>query len=172
MNPPEGLRGLVAAVGASLAALSLALSPVAARDATAQVDAPALWRVDDPKGRVFLFGSFHLLPVDVKWRTAAVESALKEAAVVIFETDFAELQASQALLARYGRLPPGQTLRSVLPRGIHAELEKTAVEIGVPPPSLEPLRAWVAALNLGMQLIVSQGFDPNLGVEKQIRSWA
>ena len=172
MKLPEGLRGLVAAIGASLAALSLTLSPVATRNATAQVDGPALWRVDGPKGRVFLFGSFHLLPADVKWRTPAVESALKEAAVVVFETDFTELQASQALLARYGRLPPGQTLRSVLPRGIHAELEKTAVELGVPPPSLEPLRPWLAALTLGMQLIVSQGFDPNHGVEQQVLSWA
>ncbi len=122
MKLPEGLRGLVAAIGASLAALSLALSPVATRNATAQVDAPALWRVDGPKGRVFLFGSFHLLPADVKWRTPAVE--------------------------------------------------KTAVELGVPPPSLEPLRPWLAALTLGMQLIVSQGFDPNHGVEQQVLWWA
>src|SRR5438876_3317844 len=172
MKLPEGLRGLVAAIGASLAALSLALSPVATRNATAQVDGPALWRVDGPKGRVFLFGSFHLLPADVKWRTPAVESALNGAAVVVFETDFTELQASQALLARYGRLPPGQTLRSVLPRGIHAELEKTATDLGVPPPSLEPLRPWLAALTLGVQFVVKQGFDPNNGVEQQVIAWA
>jgi len=172
MKGPAGLRGVLAAIGASLAALSLAFSPAATRDAAAQVDSPALWRVTGPKGKVFLFGSFHLLPADVKWRTPAVESALKEAAVVVFETDFANAQASQALLARYGRLPPGQTLRSVLPGRIHAELEKTALDLGVPPPSLEPLRPWLAALTLGLQLIVSQGFDPNHGVERQVLSWA
>src|SRR6266852_6431848 len=110
MKPPGGLRGLVAAIGASLAALSIAFSPVATRDAAAQADAPALWRIAGPKGNVFLFGSFHLLPADVKWRTPAVESALNGAAVMVFETDFAGAQDSQALIAKYGLLPPGQTL--------------------------------------------------------------
>jgi uncharacterized protein YbaP (TraB family) len=175
MKAPEGLRGLVAAIGASLAALSLAFSPVATRDAAAQADAPALWKVDRPKGRVFLFGSFHLLPAGVQWRTPAVESALNEAAVVVFETDFAGAQdprVSQALIAKYGLLPPGQTLRSVLSASTHAELERTATVLGVPPPSLAPLRPWLAALTLGVQFAISQGFDPNKGVEQQVITWA
>ncbi len=172
MKPPEGLRGLVAAIGASLAALSLAFSPAATRDAAAQVDAPALWRVDGPKGRVFLFGSFHALPADVKWRSPAVESALNEAEVVVFETDFTGAQDPQALIAKYGFLPPGQTLRTVLSRNTHAELERTATGLGVPPSSLEPLRPWLAALTLGVQLVVNQGFDPKNGVEQQAITWA
>jgi uncharacterized protein YbaP (TraB family) len=171
MKFSQGLRGLVAAIGASLAALSIAFSPVATRDAAAQVDAPALWRVAGPKGNVFLFGSFHLLPADVKWRTPAVESALNEAAVVVFETDFAGAQdprVSQALIAKYGFLPPGQTLRSVLSTSTNAELEKTATDFEIPPPSLAPLRPWLAALTLGLQFAIHQGFDPSNGVEQQV----
>src|SRR3979490_2191920 len=111
MKLSGGLRSLVAAVGASRVALSLAFLPVATRDTAAQVDAPALWRVAGPKGSVFLFGSFHLLPPDVKWRTPAVESALSGAAVVVFETDFAgaqDPQAQPAFIAEHGLLPPGQ----------------------------------------------------------------
>ena len=167
MKPSEGLRGLVA----SLAALSLAVSPVATRDATAQADSPALWRVDAPKGRVFLFGSFHLLPADVKWRTPAVENALNGAAVVVFETDFAGPDP-QALIAKYGLLPPGQTLPSVLPGSTRAELERAATDLRIPPPSLAPLRPWLAALTLGVQFAISQGFDPNKGVEQQVITWA
>jgi uncharacterized protein YbaP (TraB family) len=174
MKLPEGLRGLLAAIGASLAALSLAFSPVATRDAAAQVDAPALWRVDGPKGSVFLFGSFHLLPADVKWRTPAVESALNEAAVVVFETDLAgeDPQVSQALIAKYGLLPPGQTLRSVLSTSTYAELESAGTGLGMPPLSLAPLRPWLAALTLAVQFAISQGFDPNSGVEQQVITWA
>jgi uncharacterized protein YbaP (TraB family) len=171
MKFSQGLRGLVAAIGASLAALSIAFSPAATRDAAAQVDAPALWRVAGPKGNVFLFGSFHLLPADVKWRTPAVESALNEAAVVVFETDFAGAQdprVSQALIAKYGFLPPGQTLRSVLSTSTNAELEKTATDLEIPPPSLAPLRPWLAALTLGLQFAIHQGFDPSNGVEQQV----
>src|SRR5882762_3525256 len=172
MKAPQGLRGIVAAIGLSLAALSLALSPVATRDAAAQADAPALWRVDGPKGRVFLFGSFHLLPADVKWRTPAVESALKEAAVVVFETDFVGAQDPQALIAKYGLLPPGQTLPSVLPGSTRAELERAATDLRIPPPSLAPLRPWLAALTLAVQFAISQGFEPNKGVEQQAMAWA
>jgi len=171
MKFSQGLRGLVAAIGASLAALSIAFSPVTTRDAAAQVDAPALWRIAGPKGNVFLFGSFHLLPADVKWRTPAVESALNEAAVVVFETDFAGAQdprVSQALIAKYGFLPPGQTLRSVLSTSTNAELEKTATDLEIPPPSLAPLRPWLAALTLGLQFAIHQGFDPSNGVEQQV----
>jgi len=171
MKFSQGLRGLVAAIGASLAALSIAFSPVATRDAAAQVDAPALWRIAGPKGNVFLFGSFHLLPADVKWRTPAVESALNEAAVVVFETDFAGAQdprVSQALIAKYGFLPPGQTLRRVLSTSTNAELEKTATDLEIPPPSLAPLRPWLAALTLGLQFAIHQGFDPSNGVEQQV----
>jgi len=171
MKFSQGPRGLVAAIGASLAALSIAFSPVATRDAAAQVDAPALWRIAGPKGNVFLFGSFHLLPADVKWRTPAVESALNEAAVVVFETDFAGAQdprVSQALIAKYGFLPPGQTLRSVLSTSTNTELEKTATDLEIPPPSLAPLRPWLAALTLGLQFAIHQGFDPSNGVEQQV----
>jgi len=171
MKFPQGLGGLAAAIGASLAALSLAFSPVATRDAAAQIDAPALWRVAGPKGSVFLFGSFHLLPADVKWRTPAVESALSGAAVVVFETDFAGAQdppVSQALIAKYGFLPPGQTLRSILSTSTNAELEKTAAELEIPPTSLAPLRPWLAALTLGLQFAIQQGFDPGNGVEQQL----
>src|SRR5260221_7282729 len=168
MKSPQGLRGLAAAIGASLAALCIALSPVAARDAAAQVDAPALWRAAGLEGSVYLFGSFHLLPADVKWRTPAVESALSQAAVVVFETDFAGTQDPQALIAKYGFLPPGQTLRSLLPASTNAELEKTASELEIPPLSLAPLRPSLAALAFGLQFAIHQGFDPSNGVEQQI----
>src|SRR5258706_1021246 len=136
MKSPQGLRGLAAAIGAGLAALCIALSPVAARDVAAQVDAPALWRAAGPRGSVYLFGSFHLLPADVKWRTPAVESALNEAAVVVFETDFAGAQDPQLLIAKYGFLPPRQTLPSLLAPSTNAEPEKTAIGLEIPAPSL------------------------------------
>src|SRR5260370_35816081 len=138
MKFPQVLHGLAAAIGASLAALCIAVSPVATRDAAAQVDAPALWKVAGPKGSVFLFGSFHLLPADVKWRTPAVEIALNEAAVVVFETDFAGAQDPQLLIAKYGFLPPGQTLPTPWPPSTNADHEKTPSEPSTPTPPLAP----------------------------------
>lgn len=175
MKVAAGLRGLVAAIGTSLVGLSLAFAPAGVRDAAAQADAPALWKIAGPTGNVYLFGSIHMLPPDVNWRTPAVERALNEAKVVVFETDIAEaqdLQLMQALIARYGVLPQGQTLRSVLPARTYAEFERTATELRVPPSSLAPLRPWLAALTLSVHFIVSQGLDPKQGVDFQAAAWS
>jgi len=175
MRSPDGLRGLVAAIGASLAALGIAFSPVATRDVAAQAATPALWKVAGPKGSVFLFGSFHMLPADVKWRSPAVDKALNEAAVVVFETDLAgahDPRVAQTLIGKYGYLPPGQTLDRILPQSTWAELDRTATELGVPGSALAPLRPWLAAVTLGLQLVVKEGFDPSNGVEQQVMAWA
>jgi uncharacterized protein YbaP (TraB family) len=171
----ERFRRFVGAVGAALAALALVVAPAGAQDTAAQADAPPLWTVDGGKGRIFLFGSFHLLPAGVKWRTPAVENALIEARVVVIETDLSaaeDPQAMQALIARYGLLPQGQTLQSVLPAKVHADFERAASELGLPAATLAPLRPWLAAVTVAVQSFAKQGFDPKNGVDQQVAAWA
>jgi len=172
MRIAAGLRAFLAAVGI---ALFVAAAPALARDTGAPDDAPALWKIETAKGRVFLFGSFHLLPPDVKWRTPAVESALKEAEVVVFETDLEMMQnpqVMQASILKYGLLPQGQTLRYVLPGDTHAEFERRAADLRLPPANLAPFRPWLAAMTLSVGFMVTRGLDPNSGVEKQALAWA
>ncbi|HUP93355.1 MAG TPA: TraB/GumN family protein [Burkholderiales bacterium] len=160
---------------AALLAASFIFAPAAAQQAPAQVDRPALWKIAGPKSNVYLFGSFHLLPPDVNWKTAAVESALNEASVVVFETDLVAAQrpqTMQALIANYGVLPPGETLASVLPADTYAAFERSASELLLPPAPLAPFRPWLAALLLSVQFVVSQGLDPSKGVDQQVMAWA
>jgi uncharacterized protein YbaP (TraB family) len=141
----------------------------------AQTESPALWKIAGPKSNVYLFGSFHLLPKDVHWRTQRIGAALDEAKVVVLEIDPAVSQDQQAvmqLIVKHGLLPQGQTLPDVLPPEVNAELERQAAALGMPPASLAPMRPWLAALMLGVQFIVSQGYDPNAGVDHQIAAWA
>jgi uncharacterized protein YbaP (TraB family) len=170
----ERLRHWSSAVAAGLAALAFAIAPAAAQDA-AGADAPPLWKIEGPKNKVFLFGSLHLLPADVKWRTPAVESALNEAGVVVVETDLAaagDPQAMQALIAKYGLLPQGQTLQGVLPAKVYAELVQTASGLGVPAENLAPVRPWLVAVTVAVQSFLKQGFDPKRGVDQQVAAWA
>jgi hypothetical protein len=152
--------------------LGLAFSPPAL---LAQTDAPALWKIGGPKGSVHLFGSFHMLPPDVKWRTPALQSALDGASSVVLETDLATLQdpkAVQALFAKFGMLPQGQTLAGVLGQRAYADLEKTAAEVQVPPETLSAFRPWLAGTVLAVMSIARLGFNPDAGVDQQIAQWA
>ena len=140
-------------------------------------DAPALWtvRAAGKPGKVTLFGSFHLLPADVRWRTDALDAALKEAAVIVLETDLADAgdpSVMQPLMAKYGLLPAGQTLASRLPAQTWRELEALSAQLGVPAPNLAPLRPWLAGLVLSLQFMREKGFDPARGVEQQVTAWA
>jgi uncharacterized protein YbaP (TraB family) len=49
--------------------------------------APAMWEVRDADSAIRLFGSVHMLPTDLQWRTPALEAAIASSQQVYFETD-------------------------------------------------------------------------------------
>ena len=55
-------------------AILASLIAVLALTAGAKAD-PAMWEVRDGDSAIRLFGSVHMLPADLKWRTAALENA-------------------------------------------------------------------------------------------------
>lgn len=169
--PMTFVRGLAAA---ALAVFVLAFAPVGvAREAAA--DAPAIWKIDGPKGDVYLFGAVHLLPEGVNWRTPALDAALNEAQVVAFEIDIdqgKDIVATQKLIAKLGLLPQGTTLRRLLAPEHRTKFERVATSLGLPPAGLDAFRPWLAALTIGVQWIVSKGYDPNSGVDQLIWTWA
>lgn len=156
---------------ALLGAFALAFAPLVA----AQADAPALWRIAGPKANVYLFGSFHLLPPAVNWRSPAVDKALEESRVLVLEIDPVVAQDQQAmtqLVRKYGVLPQGETLAAVLPPKLSAELERAEGALGLPASGRAPMRPWLAALTVSVQFIVSRGFDPAGGVDHRLATWA
>jgi uncharacterized protein len=164
-------RRVSALFAAFFAVLAFAFAPAA----PAQTDSPALWKIAGPKGSVYLFGSIHLLPPDVKWRTPRVERALKESKVIVFEIDPAVAQDQQQmmqLIMKYGVLKQGEQLSALLPPKVNAELERTAISLGLPPANLAPMRPWLAALTLSVQFIVSQGYDLQAGIDNRLAEWA
>jgi uncharacterized protein YbaP (TraB family) len=135
-------------------------------------DSPPLWKAGK---NLYIFGSFHLLPDNVAWRTPAVDRALQEATVVVLETDVAgmsDAEAMKPLFVKYGLMPPGQTLPGILPPKVNADLDKVAAQLGMPAAGLAPMRPWLAMLVLSVQFMVNQGFDPNKGIEQQVLAWA
>jgi uncharacterized protein YbaP (TraB family) len=77
---------------------------------------PSLWHVKAEQGEVYLFGSVHVLPPGLEWRTPAIRSGLTRADVYVFEVpqDEKAVAELQGLIQAKGYLPPDQSLRGLL----------------------------------------------------------
>ncbi|MHA6287794.1 TraB/GumN family protein [Maricaulis sp. CAU 1757] len=156
--------------GAVLAGL-VATAPLAAAQPADYSDieaSPAMWLISDEDSQVYLFGTFHLLPSSLDWRTDDVDAALASAETVYLEADVHSPEAQmqiQTLLPQYGLNPAGVTLSSMLDDETRARLEAEAAALGLPLPALEPMRPWLAQVMLAVTKLQALGFDPNAGVE-------
>src|SRR6188768_1642701 len=98
----SGLFGplVVAAFG-----IVLASGPADARDA--RPSEPALWEMSTGKSKVYLFGSIHMLPRDWPWRTKAIDNAIRDSNVFVFETAMTQDERNKMSLfvQDHGKLP-------------------------------------------------------------------
>lgn len=138
---------LSVALSVTLAFL-LVLAPASARETRV---APALWKIETPTGNVWLFGSFHILPRGMAWRTPEFDAALAQAQQLVFEVNMDEAQDPErmgALMRDYGYLPPGQSLHRMLATEYRAKLDATLKEFGLSAASIDRMRPWLAALTI------------------------
>jgi len=123
-------------------------TPLSAREAKV---APALWKIEGTHGRVWLFGSFHLLPKGMIWRSPALEAALNEAQQLDFEVDMDEAQDPErmgTLVRALGFLPPGESLHRMLAVEYRRKLDATLADLGLSPENVDRMRPWLAALTI------------------------
>lgn len=177
-----GLRRLFATTGL-LAALALSAcaspasqdAPVAAAPAPAAAPAappmaggPALWVVRDADSTIYLFGTFHALKSGSEWRTPKVDAAFTSSSTLWLE--LADIGAPEAeagvgaLVQRLG-LDPAKPLSTKLSAAENAKLAAATAKVGLSSAQLEPMRPWLASIQLSMLPLMQAGFDPKLGVD-------
>ena len=132
---------------------------------------PAMWRLADDDSEIFLFGTFHILPADIDWTTAAFEDAMEATATTVTEVD-AKSPAAQAKMAalvqELGLNPAGVTLTSTLGPDRAARFARLAGQYGLPMQSLEPLKPWLAMISLSVMVMQKEGFEAASGAEETI----
>jgi uncharacterized protein YbaP (TraB family) len=140
------LRRLVTAFGIPLIALGAV--PAAAR--APQPARPALWEVSDPDTTVYLFGTIHLLPQDVQWRTPTFDQAVAGSQELVVETIIddknpAKLMSVMASIGFANGLPP---LVQRVPPSKRPALEEAMKKSGMPVHALDRMKTWAAAFIL------------------------
>jgi hypothetical protein len=128
---------------------------------------PAMWRLQADDARVYLLGSFHLLPPSVDWHDTRVETAMAEADAVAFEIDLREMEKPEvaASIMKRATLPDGQVLKDKLSPETYAHLQRVAADLPINMSTLEKAKPWFAATGLVMAYSMSRGADPAMGVD-------
>jgi len=152
-----GLAGLAAGVSAA------AEAPQAAR--------PALWEVSDADTTIYLFGTIHLLPEHLQWRTARFDQALDSAQQLVVETIVDQqhpesLQAAEFSLGFKQGLPP---IAQRVPSAKVAKLRAAISATGVPEKYFDQMKTWLAAIQLLGVQFRTMGLKGSDGPEEILR---
>lgn len=144
----------------------LALAAMACQPALAATEAnPPLWKVADADTTIYLFGTIHALPEDVRWYRGMVPVALESAVENVSEigdTPRAELQ--EAVL-RHGALPRGQSLRDLMKPEDRTRYEAALARLDLPSSAFDGAKPWFAAVSLTMNALAKDGIRGRQGVE-------
>lgn len=161
---------------AFLAGLLPVLACASALDvsSTHRTATPALWTVHGRGGSMaYLFGSIHLVPNQLDWRSPQIAQAMQRSDTFVFEVmlNDATAHAVAAFMRERGTLPPGMSLRAMLKPEARSDLDAALTLTNLRLEDVDNLRPWLASITLDVADMTRRNFDPG-GVDKQIFSWA
>ena len=148
-----------------------ALDPVKAAPAAKDVD-PALWVIKDEDTTIYLFGSIHVLKPGLGWFDDGVKTAFDSSDQLVLELVDLPAAETQALFVKLAMDQQGKTLRSKMNDADRAVYDAAMGKLGIPAPALDPFEPWAAGITLSLMGMQKAGFDPNSGVETQLKAAA
>lgn len=130
---------------------------------------PALWRTGDEDTTIYLFGTVHVLPDELEWRTQLIDDAMAEASAVYFETDIDPNPIEiTRIVSSLGLYTGGEKLSDRLTPEQTATLSAACDTLGVSYALVNSMRPWLGALTLAERVIVEAGYNPQSGVERTL----
>ena len=125
---------------------------------------PALWEMVSPEGRRgWLFGTIHSLPLEVRWRTPALEGALANSGVLVVEVvDVGDTAKAESVFERFARNENLAPLSQRVAPEDRADLAAFLDRAGSGETDFKATDTWAAALmlaNRARQLEAGQNVD-------------
>ncbi len=130
---------------------------------------PAIWRLADDDTTIYLFGTIHVLPKKLKWRSAALNRIVKEADALIVETTETDEEKEDGFDKMFDRmiiagLQQKPLIERVKPENRDA-LKLLAKEIEIPLGLLDILPAWMVPFMVFFRSIDGTDISGEYGVE-------
>jgi uncharacterized protein YbaP (TraB family) len=137
-------------------------------DETTLKSEPVMFSVTDEDSEVILFGTFHILPKDIEWKSQALADAIARSEDAWFELPAGAQNdpALQQLTMQYGMSE--ELLSTKLDAVTLAKLEVEAGKLGLPMDMLNSMQPWLASVTLPIVQMMGAGFDPSAGAEAML----
>src|SRR3569833_4574529 len=130
---------------------------------------PAIWAVKGPHATVYLFGTIHALDKNHPWHSAKVDAAIQQSQSLWLEVPNVDDAASmQPLIMQLG-LDMAHPLSSKLTSDQMAKLAKAATGLPGGSGMLDMMKPWLAGMMLSLAPVMQAGYDPNTGVELELK---
>ena len=130
---------------------------------------PAIWVVKGPHATVYLFGTIHALDQNHPWHSAKIDAAIQQSQSLWLEVPNVDDAASmQPLIMQLG-LDMAHPLSSKLTPDQMAKLNKAAASLPGGSGMLDMMKPWLAGMMLSLAPVMQAGYDPNTGVELQLK---
>ncbi len=154
-----------------LAACNNAPDPVALN--TVKTGTPALWKVSGTKagqnGVAYMFGTIHILPDDVQWRTPALENAIADSDTLVIEVlGLEDTRNAAKIFSRLAVSPGQEKLDARIKPSLRDDLDRIIDSANIPERALNRMETWAAALSLASAQTKGLGLNSSGGVEKKL----
>lgn len=157
-----------------------ALATTLAGAAHAQDVQPGLpmWVIKDADSTIYMTGTIHMLPPEVKWDSEKLRNAIDDADDLWLEipmgADISKFAAeSMPVMMKYAMSTT--PLSKLLTPEEMAQLKTRVAESGLPPETytvMGMMKPWFSAMMLGVSPLASAGYDPTQGIDLKIAKLA
>ncbi|HEY3814729.1 MAG TPA: TraB/GumN family protein [Caulobacteraceae bacterium] len=152
------------------------LAPLAAASALLFAGAvqaePAIWVVKGPHATIYLFGTVHLQKPGGDWMTPKIRKAFDDSDNLTLEIANIDDQAAVMPVVMKLGFDPGHPLNTMLAPADETKLEAAETALGLPAAQVNMMRPWMASLTVTMAPMLKQGYDPEAGVDRELKKLA
>ena len=124
---------------------------------------PALWKATKNHKTIYLLGSVHILPPEIKWYSPKIQNAYNSSDVLVVETlDIKDQDKSRLLQSKYGLLPNGKVISDYLTKEEYQKYIFITNEIGIDQYYANRLKPWlffVILQNIATKDMAKYGVD-------------
>ena len=140
------------------AAVPAEAPPAAAAPAAAgaSLPRPAIWLLADADTRIYLFGTIHMLPPELKWRSVALDRVVAEADELVLEVADDPDDAEFMAMAPFVMLPKPVPILSRVTPDRRKPLREMIASVGMTVEALDGMQTWAAAMTIAVAALAQE----------------